>query len=89
MIMRKNDTPRNRAKAPLLMPQAARLLGGGLCLIYPSLLRLLFEVQRAATITQAKASYFGSLLEYPAAALVLLTAATLLLDRMARTEQAT
>ena len=65
---------------------ALRVLHIGLILIYASLLRLLFEVQSAAPLTPRAAAYFGGLLEYPLAALVLLTGAVLLLGRAEREE---
>ena len=67
-----------------LAPIAARVLHVGLVMIYASLLRLWIEVECAAPFTAAGANYFGGLLEYPVAALMLLTGAVLLLDRVAR-----
>ena len=87
--MRKNDRLPRRRGSPFLMPQAARLLGFGLCPIYLSLLRLLFEVQRTVPFSQATARDFGAMLEYPAVSLALLTALTFLADRIARAEGGT
>ena len=87
--MRKNDMSRYRAKPPLLMPQAARLLSIGLCFIYLSLFRLLYEIQQSIPFSQATASDFGAMLEYPVVSLALLTALTFLADRVSRAEQDT
>ena len=87
--MRKNDHSRHRATPPLLMPQAARLLSIGLCFIYLSLFRLLYEIQQAAPFTEAAAARFGAMLEYPAVSLALLTALTFLADRVSRAERDT
>lgn len=70
----------------LLTPLAGHVLHSGLFLIYLSLFRLLFEVQNAAPFPESRAVYFGRLLEYPVAALALLTAAVFLLDRAVRHE---
>jgi hypothetical protein len=67
-----------------LAPMAARVLYVGLVMIYASLLRLWLEVESAAPFTAARAAYFGGLLEYPVAALMLLTGAVLLLNRVTR-----
>ena len=60
-------------------------VGGGL--ILASLLRLLSEIVRAAPYPAATAERFGAMLEYPVAALALLTALSFLLDRVVRAEE--
>lgn len=78
---------KSRLNAVTLMPRARRMLHTGLCLILLSLLRLLYEVHTAAPFTPGAAAYYGGLLEYPLAALALLTGATLMVDRAMRSEE--
>lgn len=81
MNMRKNE--KFTSKQPFsLAPLAAKILGLGLLPIYASLLRLFFEVRAAGELTEAAARYWGGMLEYPVAALAVLTALTFLVDRV-------
>ena len=64
-----------------LAPLAAKILGLGLLPIYASLVRLFFELRAAGELTEAAARYYGGMLEYPVAALAVLTALTFLADR--------
>lgn len=73
-----------KKNSELLTPIAGRVLHIGLTMIYFSLFRFLFEVQAAAPFPSSKAAYFKDLLEYPIAALALLTAAVFLIDRASR-----
>ena len=82
MNMRKNM----QKTTVFLSPMATRLLHSGALLIFASLLRLWYEVQTAAPFAPRLAAYFGGLLEYPLAALALLTGAVLLIDRAERSE---
>ena len=82
--MRKNDN--KTVQKPFLMPLAARILRLGMLLIYLSLFRLILEITAAAPFTEAAAKRFGSMLEYPVAALMLLTASAFLIDRVLRCE---
>ena len=66
-----------------LAPLAAKILSLGLLPIYASLLRLFFELRAAGELTEAAARYYGGMLEYPVAALAVLTALTFLADRAA------
>ena len=83
--MRKNDrsTP---SKTPFLSPQTLKILRIGLFIIYASSLRLLLDVQMAGPLCQAKAEQFGRMLEYPVAALAILTVATYITERAARSD---
>lgn len=81
MIMRKNEYFSFKKS---LTPTACRLLQIGLVLIYASLFRLIFEITSLAPFTAAKAEYFGRMLEFPVAALAVLTVATYLTDRVTR-----
>lgn len=70
----------------LLTREATRVLHIGLWMILLSLVRLVYDVLRAAPFPAAVAEDFGAMLEYPVAALALLTALTFLLDRVMRAE---
>lgn len=59
----------------------------GLWLIYLSLGRLTVEILRAAPYSPATAEDFGRMLEYPVAALMLLTASVFLVERVSQPEQ--
>lgn len=80
MNIRKNGRP-SPPKKQILSPVAQRVLHIGLLLIYTSLFRLLIEVQVAAPFPTGIAAYYGEMLEYPLAALMLLTGTVLLFDR--------
>ena len=82
---RKLNISKNECKQ-LLTPQAKRVLHTGLLLILLSLLRLLYDISQAAPFPAATAEDFGAMLEYPVAALMLLTVLTFLLDRVVRAE---
>lgn len=86
--MRKNVnlTPK---KQFTLAPLAAKILSLGLLPIYASLLRLFFEVRAAGELTEAAARYWGGMLEYPVAALAVLTALTFLTDRALKHDTST
>ena len=71
----------------LLTKPAERTLWVGACLILASLLRLLWEVGSAAPYPPSVAERFGAMLEYPVAALALLTALSFLVDRVVRAEE--
>ena len=79
MNMRKNGC--NNTKIRRLTPVTKRILCIGLSLIYASLFRLLFEITRTAPYPPSMAEHFGEMLEYPVAALALLTAAAYLAQR--------
>ena len=83
--MRKNEsfTPKKHIS---LAPLAKKILNLGMIPIYASLLRLLWELRNIGTLTEAAARYYGAMLEYPVAALAVLTAATFLADRVAKHE---
>ena len=68
----------------LLTPLAANVLHIGLTMIYFSLVRFLYEVQSAAPFPASRSAYFRGLLEYPVAALALLTAAVFLIVKFSR-----
>lgn len=70
----------------MLTRAAERVLQIGCCLILASLLRLWWEASHAAPYPPAVAERFGAMLEYPVAALALLTALSFLVDRVARAE---
>ena len=78
--MRKNEKFFQKRQFTLA-PLAAKILALGLLPIYASLLYLLFEVRAAGELTEAAARYWGGMLEYPVAALAVLTALTFLTDR--------
>ena len=79
MNMRKNDNPQNR-----LSPVTTRFFCASLVLIYASLFRLIYEITAYAPFTAAGAERFGRWLEYPTAALMLLTAFAYLIERVMR-----
>ena len=79
MNMRKNDNHKKR-----LSPLTRGIFYGGLSMIYASLFRLIFEIDTQAPFTAAKADAFGRMLEYPVAALMLLTVFTYLTERVTR-----
>lgn len=79
MNMRKNDN-KNRG----LSPVTKGVFCVGVTLIYASLFRLILEITAQAPFTAVKATLFGRWLEYPVAALMLLTAATYLIERVIR-----
>lgn len=82
--MRKNDNfgAKKRLKLPQLAPLAAKVLGLGLFLIYAVVFRLIFELTADLPLTEAAANRYWGMLEYPVAALAILTAATFLIDRV-------
>ena len=79
MNMRKNDNPKRG-----LSPVTRGIFYGGLSMIYASLFRLIFEITAQAPFTVAKAYGFGRMLEYPVAALMLLSVFTYLTERVMR-----
>ena len=79
MNMRKNEY-----KKGVLAPIAGRILHWGSLPIIASLLRLLWEILQRGDFSAATAAYFGSALERPLSALMLLSALTLLADRAER-----
>lgn len=79
MNMRKNDDPQKR-----LSPVTKAVFCVGFTLIYSSLFRLILEITAQVPFTAAKADLFGRWLEYPVAALMLLTASTYLIERVIR-----
>lgn len=79
MNMRKNDKENKR-----LSPVTKGVFCVGLALIYASLFRLILEITAQAPFTAAKAEVFGRWLEYPVAALMLLTASIYLIERVMR-----
>lgn len=82
--MRKNE---RKGNFYLLTSTAERVLVTGMLLILLALLCLSVQVAAAAPYSPATAEDFGRLLEYPVAALALLTALTFLLDRVVRAEK--
>ena len=85
MIMRRNTYS---GRGVLLTKAAERTLQAGMVLILGVLLHLLVQVVAAAPYSPATAEEFGRMLEYPVAALALLTALCFLLDRVVRAEGA-
>ncbi|MBQ8357641.1 MAG: hypothetical protein IJX39_07535 [Clostridia bacterium] len=79
MNMRKNDR-----RDPLFSPMGSKIMRLGLVLIYLSLFRLIFEITASAPFTAAAAEDFGRMLEYPVAALMLLTASVFLVEKIMR-----
>ena len=87
--MQKRRRKLNIQKKSLLTREATWVIHTGGILIFAALLRLIFEIQSAAPFPAAIAERFGAMLEYPAAALALLTALAFLVDRVVRVEQET
>ena len=79
MNMRKNDDPKQK-----LSPVTRRFFCAGMVLIYLSLFRLIYEITALVPFTAAKAALFGRWLEYPAAALMLLSCSAYLIERVIR-----
>ena len=80
MNMRKNDNQKR-----FLSPASKGVFGIGIALIYASLFRLIFEITAQQTpFTAAKAEDFGRWLEYPVAALMLLSVSVYLIERVMR-----
>ena len=69
-----------------LSPLSAHILHTGLFFIYLSLLRLGVEIFRTAPFSPATAEDFGRMLEYPVAALMLLTASVFLVEKALRAQ---
>ena len=69
-----------------LSPLAKRVLHSGLFLIYLPLIALILWLPEVP-LGEADVRYFGRLLEYPVAALTLLTALTLLAEWIYRDEK--
>jgi len=67
-----------------LSPLAYTLLRTGLPLVLTVALRLLFEVVLRAPFSQATAAHLGAMLEFPVAAVMLLTGAVLLTDALCK-----
>lgn len=84
MNMRKNE---KNGRVRLLTPIAEWVLCAGMLPILLALLVLGTEVAAATPYSLATAENFGRLLEYPVAALALLTALTFLLDRAVRAQE--
>ena len=84
MNIHKNEKSGKRC---LLTSQTERALRVGMVLILTVLVYLCFTVTDAAPYSAATAEDFGRWLEYPAAALTLLTALCFLLDRVVRAEK--
>ena len=84
MNMYKNG---KKAKKRLLTPTTERALRVGMLPILAVLIALCFTVTDAAPYSAATAEDFGRWLEYPVAALTLLTALCFLLDRVVRAEK--
>ena len=82
---RKMNTVKN-SSVPLLTKEAKRALHIGMGMILASLGRLLYEVLRSAPFPAAVGERYGKMLEYPVAAMALLTALAFLLDRVVRAE---
>lgn len=81
MNIRKNESKQ------LLTVKAKRVLHIGMVLIFASLFRLLYDISVSAPFPAAVAEDFGAMLEYPVAALMLLTVLTFLVDRVVRAEK--
>ena len=79
MNMRKNDNKKVR-----LSPVTKGIFCVGLTMIYASLFRLILDITAEIPFTAAKAELFGRWLEYPVAALMLLTASVYLIERVMR-----
>ena len=71
---------------PLLTKETKRALHIGMGMILASLLRLMYDVLRSAPFPTAVGERYGEMLEYPVAAMALLTALAFLLDRVVRAE---
>ena len=77
--MRKNDDQKKR-----LSPTTTVVFCIGVALIYASLFRLILEITAEVPFTAAKAELFGKWLEYPVAALMLLSVSVYLIERVMR-----
>jgi len=84
MIMRKNEYHKQKKGLPSLARATRRMLCFGLPPIYAAVLGILISVGRATPMTEANALYHIEMLEYPLAALVLLTFGALLSELVAR-----
>lgn len=79
MNMRKNGCKKSAAKR-FLSPPALLILQCGLPVILLSLLGISFFISENAPLTKAAAVYVGGMLEYPVAALMILTVGAILAD---------
>ena len=88
VFMQKNNFCMNMNKNGKfrLSKLAKRVLHSGLLMIYASLIALILSLP-CAPLGESEVRYFGRLLEYPVAALTLLTALTLLAERIYRDEK--
>ncbi len=88
MNMRKNlHHITKKHKKGGLCSSSLRMLTIGIPLILAVLLRLLYEIKAYPILTEARAAYFGGALEYPLAALMLLTGGVLLVELIAKKER--
>lgn len=87
MNMRKNSGLLHKKRRFRLSAPAVRIFALGFLPIFASLLRLLREIRAAGTLTEGTAAYYGKMLEYPVAALMLLTGGCLLADYIAKKGQ--
>lgn len=78
MYMRKKDKSPHIWRRFSLSSPARTIFRCGFTLIFASSVRLLWELEEVTVLSSA--SYYGSMLEYPVAALMLLTGGTLLAD---------
>ena len=85
MNMRNNNYPIHPRRALLpLAPLAHRLLARGLPLLLASTLRLLLEITQQDVFSPATAADYGAMLEFPVAAVMLLTCAVLVVDALCK-----
>lgn len=80
----KANTQKNEYR--LLTKEAELVLHIGMGMILLSLVRLMYDILHAAPFPTAIAEDYGAMLEYPVAALMLLTVLAFLLDRVTRAE---
>lgn len=80
MNMRKNEYKRVQKSKRRRAHPAEIILSLGLPPILFCLFGILYQIERGAPLTRAAANYFGRMLEYPAAALMLVTAGALIAD---------
>lgn len=83
--MRRNDRSIQAKRRLLpLAPLAHRLLRTGLPLILAVMIRLALEITRRGAFSPATAADFGAMLEFPVAAVMLLTCAVLTVDALCK-----
>lgn len=80
MNMRKNEYIKGQKSKKRRLRPAEVVLSLGLPPILLCLFGILYQIEIGAPLTRAAANYFGGMLEYPVAALMLVTAGALIAD---------